>query len=290
MKRGASTTAGSPTSAPPTPGRRAGQMVTNFDDVDEAVRDVHWAREHGLGGIMMPPLLPGGRFFFDPALDPVWEACVEVGLPISQHGGSGAPAYQPGGFASIMTLAIEHSFFSGRSLWQMILGGVFERFPELRLAFVETEVDWIAPAIRKLDGRLKMGDEWLGFARFMQRERPFSMIASEYFERNCWVGVSPYTPAQLPMGTLVQQDTPKWEVSGNHAMFGVDYPHFETIFPNTPTQVAELVASPGITDDELRGILYANAADLYGFDLAALEADVQRAGFDLSDLPATTAA
>src|SRR5262249_5673105 len=122
------------------PGRRAGQMVTNFDDVDQAVRDVHWAREHGLGGIMMPPLLPGGRFFFDPALDPVWEACVDVGLPISQHGGSGVPGYQPGGFAAIMTLALEHSFYSGRSLWQMILGGVFERFPDLRLVFVETEV------------------------------------------------------------------------------------------------------------------------------------------------------
>jgi predicted TIM-barrel fold metal-dependent hydrolase len=272
-----------------TPGRRAGQMVTNFDDVDEAVRDVHWAREHGLGGIMMPPLLPGGRFFFDPALDPVWEACVEVGLPISQHGGSGSPAYQPGGFAAIMTLAIEHSFFSGRSLWQMILGGVFERFPELRMAFVETEVDWIAPVIRKLDGRLKQGDDWLAFSRFMQRDRPFTMIASEYFERNCWVGVSPYTPAQLPMGTLVQHDTAQFQVSGNHAMFGVDYPHFETIFPDTPTQVAGLAASPGITDDELRGILYANAADLYGFDLAALDVDVQRAGFDLTELASAAA-
>ncbi|MFI5047777.1 MAG: amidohydrolase family protein, partial [Acidimicrobiia bacterium] len=125
------------------PGRRAGQMVVSFDDVDQAVRDIHWAKEQALGGIMMPALLPGGKFFFDPALDPVWAACVEVGLPISQHGGAGVPAYNPGGFAALMTLALEHSFFSGRSLWQMILGGVFERFPDLQVAFVETEIHWI---------------------------------------------------------------------------------------------------------------------------------------------------
>ena len=57
------------------PGRRAGQALVSFDDVDQAVKDIHWAKEHGLGGIMMPALLPGGKFFFDPALDPVWAAC-----------------------------------------------------------------------------------------------------------------------------------------------------------------------------------------------------------------------
>ena len=57
------------------PGRRAGQAVVSFDDVDQAVKDVHWAKEHGLGGIMMPALNPGGINFFDPVLDPIWAAC-----------------------------------------------------------------------------------------------------------------------------------------------------------------------------------------------------------------------
>ncbi|MFI5048041.1 MAG: amidohydrolase family protein, partial [Acidimicrobiia bacterium] len=196
------------------------------------------------------------------------------------------------GFAALMTLALEHSFFSGRSLWQMILGGVFERFPDLQVAFVETEIHWIAPVIRKLDARLRTGDDWLAFSRFMQRERPFSGLASDYWNQNCWVGVSPYTPAQLPMGTRLPESGAgeEFSVTGDRAMFGVDYPHFETIYPRTPTQVANLAASPGITDDEVRTILYGNAAEVYGFDLAALEPDVQRVGFDLSDLPATTAA
>ena len=126
------------------PGRRAGQALIAFDDVEAAVADVYWAKEHGLGGIAMPSLLPGGIAFFHRDLDPVWAAIQEVELPISQHGGAGAPVYDPPGFAAIMTLAIEQQFYCGRSLWQMILGGVFDRFPELHLVFVETGAEWIA--------------------------------------------------------------------------------------------------------------------------------------------------
>ena len=130
------------------PDRLHGQALVSFDDVDQAVKDVHWAKEQGLVGILMPPLYPGSKFFFDPALDPIWAACTEVGLPLSQHGGIGAPDYQPQIYAAFMVLAAEHSFFSGRSLWQLILGGVFDRFPELKIAFIETEAWWIAPMMR----------------------------------------------------------------------------------------------------------------------------------------------
>ena len=63
------------------PGRRSGQLLVSFDDVDDAVRDVYWAKEHGLGGISLPSLLPGGTYFFDPKLDPFWAACQDVGFP-----------------------------------------------------------------------------------------------------------------------------------------------------------------------------------------------------------------
>src|SRR5262245_16905515 len=61
------------------PGRRAGQALVAFDDVDCAVADIHWAKEQGLGGVMMPALGADGPFFFDPALDPIWAACVDAG-------------------------------------------------------------------------------------------------------------------------------------------------------------------------------------------------------------------
>jgi predicted TIM-barrel fold metal-dependent hydrolase len=262
------------------PGRRAGQALVSFDDIDEAVRDIHWAKEHGLGGIMMPALLPGGTYFFDPVLDPVWGACEETGLPISQHGGTGAPAYDPPGFAAIMTLAMEHSFYSGRSLWQIILGGVFDRFPDLHVVFVETEVDWIEDKIVKLDERMRKADEWMGFARHMNRERLMSRSASEYWASNCSAGISPFSIEQIPISGIVDREDDGFVIGTDRAMFGVDYPHFESIFPNTSDAVASLVDDPTVTDETARKILCGNAARIFGFDLDALAPDIERAGFE----------
>ncbi len=268
-----------------TPGRRAGQALVSFDDVDGAVADIRWAKEHGLAGVMMPALLPGDAFFFDPALDPVWAACVEVDLPISQHGGTGAPAYGPPGFAAIMTLALEHSFYSGRSLWQMILGGVFERFPDLRMAFVETEADWIAFQVRKLDRRLDWGDDWTGWAQELQRSRRFRRRVRDYWADNCFSGISPFTDTQVPLEELARPSATyeEFAIGCDNAMFGVDYPHFESVFPDTATQVDALVAHPSITTEVARKILYENAARVYGFDLAHLQPDMDRVGFDIEE-------
>jgi len=57
----------------------------------------------------------------------------------------------------------------------MILGGVFERFPDLRVAFVETEADWIAPpsaswTAASVGRRL---DRW---AATLQRMRQFTAL------------------------------------------------------------------------------------------------------------------
>ena len=66
-------------------------------------------------------------------------------------------------------------------------------------------------------------------------------------------------------------------------MFGVDYPHFESVFPETKVRVDALVQHPSITAEVARKILCENAAGLYGFDLERLAADVERVGFEVDD-------
>jgi predicted TIM-barrel fold metal-dependent hydrolase len=279
------------------PGRRAGQAVISFDDIDQAVNDVQWAKEHGLGGIMMPPLNPGGIFFFDPVLDPVWRAIQDVGLPISQHGGSGAPAYSPPGFASIITLAMEHSFFSGRSLSQLMVGGVFDRFPDLQIAFVETEAYWMGPMITRLEQFVGLGSDWMGFARSMSRDTTMSRTPREYWASNCHAGLSPFSSSMVSIEDLaLGDDGPESEfftrseffISADKAMFGVDYPHFESILPSMTPTLAELLGHPAITDEIARKILFDNAAELYGFDPAALQPHVERVGFEPGQVLAST--
>jgi predicted TIM-barrel fold metal-dependent hydrolase len=266
------------------PERLRGQALVSFDDVDQAVADVHWAKEHGLGGIMMPALLPGGTFFFDPVLDPIWAAIEETGLPISAHGGTGAPTYMPPGLAAILTLAYEHAFFSGRSLWQMIVGGVFDRFPSLRVVFVETEVHWIGPALRLFDSRMRLSDDWTDFAAHLERAREFSRLPSEYWATNCYAGISPFDVAQLPIEQLGSGYEPapgEFVIGGDRAMFGVDYPHFESIFPSTDARLASLLEEPTVSEADARAVMFDTAAEVYGFDTEALAPHIERIGFEL---------
>ena len=69
-------------------------------------------------------------------------------------------------------------------------------------------------------------------------------------------------------------------------MFGVDYPHFESVFPETNAQVDALVQHPSISADVSRKILCENAARVYGFDLARLAPDIERVGFEVDGSPA----
>src|SRR5262249_48331201 len=72
-------------------------------------------------------------------------------------------------------------------------------------------------------------------------------------------------------------------------MFGVDFPQAESIFDRTMGEVATLMSAPGVTDDDARRVLMQTAAQVYGFDLDALQPHVDRIGFDLTDVRANAA-
>ena len=250
------------------PGRRAGMAVTSFDDIDEAVGDVHWAADHGLKGIMLPALGPS-RFFFDPVLDPIWRACEETGMVLNQHGGTGMPAYNVPGVATIMAIALEQSFYSGQSMWQLMIGGVFERFPRLQYVLTETMADWISGKLRFMDGLASKSD-WMEFARFLGREPTMTRLPSEYWAQNCWAGSSPPARSEFEM---------RHELAGK-LMFGVDYPHFETIWPAVENSIQGIFGYLQVPEDEARKILMGNAVDVFGFDVEALEEVIERVGLD----------
>jgi predicted TIM-barrel fold metal-dependent hydrolase len=266
------------------PGRMFGQALVDFDDVGLAVQEIRAAKDRGFAGILMPPLNPDSRFFFDPALDPIWAACVETGLPISQHGGVGSPSYQPAGPAAFLTLATEHSFFSGRSLWQLIIGGVFDRFPDLKVAYVETEGWWLRPVMKLLDRRDTMGDEWAEADNAnnpLALKRPYSRLPSSYLATNVYIGISPFAKGLVHAGAF-DDGKPSPLITTGNAMVGADYPHPETALPWLRETVQAFAALPGIGAEGARKVIYGNAAEVYGIDLAPLQPHIDRVGFELA--------
>jgi Amidohydrolase len=277
------------------PERRRGQLASSFADVDRAVEEVYWAKEHGLGGIGLPGLTRDGRFFFDPELDPIWAACQETGLTVSQHGGGFDPNGPRGsfgirgtapGFGAFMMISTENAFFSNRSLWMLIAGGVFDRFPDLRAAWVETQMHLVMPTINYLD---KVVDsDWMG----QWSVKPtIKRLPSEYFGTNVFVGLSPFSPRQDPRGEVFGKDAegrsfPGFHMGAGAIMYGVDFPHFETCFQRNMGEVATLVSTPFISDAEAQDILFDTAAEIFRFDVDALRPHVERVGFDVDDVRA----
>jgi predicted TIM-barrel fold metal-dependent hydrolase len=245
------------------PERRAGIAQIFLNDVDDAIEDLRWIKEHGLrGGILLPNIPPDVDYLkplYDPIYDPVWATCQDLDIPINVHGGTGNPDYGP--YPVSMLLYInETGFYSQRPLVQFILSGVFERFPRLKFVITETGCAWVPPLLQRLDhtirgirntgqtGEIRYGDE-----HKLKRD------ASEYFAQNCWMGVSQPGSADAEARHAIGIDRFMW---------GSDYPHDEGTYPYTVEHLR--MRFHDAPEAELRKILASNAAELYGFDLDAL--------------------
>ena len=128
----------------------------------------------------------------------------------------------------------------------------------------------------------------------MQRARPFKSLPSEQWASNCHAGISPFAASQLDFDDLTAYErgigVESFRIGSDKAMFGVDFPHFESLAPSTMDRVRDLVQHPGITETDARKILAENAAAVYGFDLNALQDDIDRIGFEINDRAPTGAA
>jgi predicted TIM-barrel fold metal-dependent hydrolase len=243
------------------PAQRAGIGQILLNDVNEAVRDVHFIADNGLrGGVLLPGIPPGSTVepLHSPSYDPVWRACEERGVVVNAHGGGASPDYgmYP---ASLSLWLMETAWFSHRPLWSMILSGVFDRFPALRLVLAEQGTAWVAPALESMDhfyGNLAKGN--VGELRFAQ---PFLLerMPSEYWTTNCYIGAS-----FLHRDDCLQRGL----IGADHVMWGSDYPHLEGTFPFSKEGIRKTFA--GIEPAEVALMLSTVAARVYGFDLDAL--------------------
>jgi predicted TIM-barrel fold metal-dependent hydrolase len=250
------------------PERRAGIGLIHLNDVDEAIRDVQWIAEHDLRGGVLLPLPPDDMKhippLYAPDYDPLWAAIQDCDLVINQHAGAGAPDYGPYPAADPMWI-IEVPFFSQRGFKQLILGGVFERFPRLRYILTESGCAWVPALLERMD------QVHAGMKAGMMGEMDYSRSTvlpeppSFYARRNCWYGASFPSPREIQDRHVVGVDRILW---------GSDYPHYEGTFPYTREALRLTFAE--VDPAETRLMLGENAAKLYGFDLDALAPIAER--------------
>ena len=260
------------------PGRRAGIAQIFLNDVDRAVQEVRWASQHGLKGVMLPPdhMLQLSNLYY-PRFEPFWTVCEELQMPLHRHGvvPSEAASETAGDAAPAIGLT-EASFFAHRPLSHLILSGVFERHPDLKLVMAENRAAGVLPILAQLDV----------FVKFAQREgsvgnmfagkamAKLPRLPSEYLRSNVYHG-SFFDSADIKH---------RHEVGIDRMMWGADYPHHEGTSPYT--REALRMNFSALPEQEVRQITSLTAMDVYGFDGEFLQKIADKVGPTVEEIRA----
>ncbi len=255
------------------PGRRAGVIPVDLHDVDRAVDEVAWARRAGLfGGVMLPAMSVGSKLpgYADESFDPFWSALEDNEMVLNLHTGASGMATDSkylyddrhGGFLGLYEVFV----FTRRPLWFLILGGVFDRHPRLKVAVTENGVQWLPSLVRDME---QFFDTHGGapLRRYLG-DRP-----ADYVARHVYVGGSLMKRYEAEM---------RHEVGLERLMWGADYPHLEGAAPVHRHVLAHVFG--GLPESEVRKILGTNAVGLWGFDAKLLQAVADRVGPSVEDL------
>lgn len=248
------------------PHRRIGiAHIPALWDVDEAVKEVHWAKENGLKGVLLPILFNKNIPYHHPRYNPLWQAIQDLDMPIHFHAGP-APHDEyfgdmmAGGWDGVQGAAgvylSEVGFWVQRPLTFMIWGGVLERYPGLRIAVVEAGNGWVMEYLRSMDYRYKYAKRALRLGDFHSH---LSMPPSEYFKKHVSLGVSVLTPDDAKV---------RHQIGIEKFMWGTDYPHPEGTWPHTEETMNNLFT--GIPEAELEAMLGLNAVEFYQLDIDKL--------------------
>jgi len=221
-----------------------------------SLRDPEWLDQQlsslAAGGVrlgLIAPALVEGRPFSAPELDRMWAAFVDHGVTPVFHVADQPRVFDdawygpdvPGGISAMSTVFLPTA--AALALTDLIINGVLERHPDLRLGVMELSAVWVPLHLQMMDGGVR-------FASTFNGEGPkLTLTPSEYFRRQVRVAAFSYERADFLT-----------KASGDIFMACSDYPHTEgTDSPVSDYEAAGLspAANPGFFSDNISFLLRA---------------------------------
>lgn len=197
--------------------------------------------------VFLRPNPYAGRAWTDPAYDPFWTCIQDLGVPLAFHEGTFPKGLLTAGIDRFESFffqhIVSHPFEQQLACLSLIAGGVLERFPRLRIAFMESGTGWLPYWLHRMDEHY----ETLGW---MVPE--IVMAPSAYFRRQCFISTEPGDSHVASVAKLI---------GAERIVFASDFPHYDAVFPGA---VQAFLATAGLDGDARRAILGANATRLLG--------------------------
>ncbi|MDX6438010.1 MAG: uncharacterized protein QOF45_593 [Gaiellaceae bacterium] len=229
--------------------RLYGGLLVGTQLPEEAAKEIRRVGEHPR---MVEVLVVDGGLgqpFGHPVYHPIYDAAAEFDLPVAIHFGTnitGAlPAFAAGGmpqttmeYYPLLNQAAMHHATS------LITHGVFEKWPRLKVVFLESGCNWVPWLFSQLDAHWDL----------FRRESPWvKKQPTDYLRENLRFGVQPFEPAEEPRQLIRLLETvPEIE---NLLLFSTDYPHWDT-------DELEYVARH-LPDQWQAKVSYENAREIY---------------------------
>ena len=193
-----------------------------------------------------------GQHLHDEAVEPLWDALEELDVPIGFHPTGNTSLKDDAGRRYVghanfhpIAHAIRNPVELMGAIASLTTGGVMERHPKLRAAFLEGTAGWLPWWLWRLD------DQWEKFGPGC--ENPLSMLPSEYFKRQCYIALDvDEEPAVHAVNDL----------GADYFVVSSDYPHSDGAFPEA---IGQFLGLP-LNDEQRRKILWDNCARLYGIE------------------------
>jgi predicted TIM-barrel fold metal-dependent hydrolase len=231
------------------PDRLLGLGQTAVRSPKEGIEDLIRIKKMGLRGVMMSGY-PVQEDYDSPIYDELWEAAIELKMPLSFHiltsketikGGAGLAGRGPklNGFMSIIR-------GNQDIIGTFILGGVFERHPKLKIICVEADAGWAPHYMYRMDHAFDRHRFWLPPGQSL------SKMPSEYFRENV------YMTFQDDWVAFKMKDM----CNPRRLMWANDFPHSDSTWPWSQELLAK--HTQGLTETEKNWLLHDNVAELYG--------------------------
>jgi predicted TIM-barrel fold metal-dependent hydrolase len=231
-------------------GRLYPVMVPSYYAPERAAESVARCKELGAKCLMVP-IKPGkyddegGRTiqYNHPRMDPLWAAIEASGLPLAFHIGEAIPTAEPGA-VGVSVLTQMGGF---RQNWaQLTFSGVFDRYPGLRVVFVEAGLAWVASMLHDAD---------MIYNSFPTQVLPkLAHAPSWYWRAHCYA-----TFMTDPVGLSLLD-----RIGADRVMWSSDYPHQESTFGYTRSAIQAVFDKCSVEDAQK--ILGLTALEAFGLD------------------------
>jgi uncharacterized protein len=232
-------------------GRRIrGAAPIPLHDVRLALEEVDYAHEMlGLRAFWTRPNPVGGRMIGHREFDPFYEALESLDAPLSLHEGSGSMMKNIGNDRFNETWleqhACVHPMEQQMAMLSLVVQGVFERHPGLRVAFMESGCAWLPAWLHRLDEHAELVG-WKDAPDLAQKP-------SDYFKRQCFISCDPDEELLYQVVDVL---------GDGNVIFATDFPHPDSKYPEALKSFLEL---PRVADSSKRRILWDNAISFYRF-------------------------